>query len=87
MMSMSLFVALVCGILAQNTNDLDAIAAAHEGGGKKRIEAQHKKGKLTARERLHLLLDDGTFRELDKLKTHRYVQTTYYIHMYIHTQT
>ena len=41
------------------------------GGGEKRIENQHKKGKLTARERLELLLDDGSFREYDKLKSHR----------------
>src|SRR5260370_3308150 len=41
------------------------------GGGKKRIEAQHKKGKLTARERLDLLLDTGTFNELDMFFTHR----------------
>lgn len=41
------------------------------GGGQKRIDAQHKKGKLTARERLELLLDDGSFQEYDKLKTHR----------------
>src|SRR5258706_4055686 len=41
------------------------------GGGKKRIEAQHKKGKLTARERLDLLLDPGSFNELDMLVTHR----------------
>lgn len=41
------------------------------GGGKDRIEAQHKKGKLTARERLDLLLDPGTFKELDAFVTHR----------------
>src|SRR5690606_13131691 len=40
-------------------------AAARLGGGDKRIEAQHKKGKLTARERLELLLDEGTFEEWD----------------------
>jgi acetyl-CoA carboxylase carboxyltransferase component len=45
--------------------------AAMLGGGPKRIEAQHKKGKLTARERLDLLLDPGTFSELDMLMTHR----------------
>jgi propionyl-CoA carboxylase beta chain len=44
---------------------------AELGGGEKRIENQHKKGKLTARERLELLLDDGSFREYDKLKSHR----------------
>jgi propionyl-CoA carboxylase beta chain len=41
------------------------------GGGPQRIAAQHKKGKLTARERLDLFLDPGTFREYDALKTHR----------------
>ncbi|HEY7349350.1 MAG TPA: acyl-CoA carboxylase subunit beta [Ktedonobacterales bacterium] len=41
------------------------------GGGQKRIEAQHKKGKLTARERLDLLLDPGSFNELDMFVTHR----------------
>ena len=46
-------------------------AEAMLGGGKKRIEAQHKKGKLTARERLDLLLDPGTFNELDMFVTHR----------------
>src|SRR5436853_5325143 len=49
----------------------DLKAAAVLGGGKKRIEAQHKKGKLTARERLDLLLDPGTFNELDMFVTHR----------------
>jgi acetyl-CoA carboxylase carboxyltransferase component len=46
-------------------------AAARLGGGTKRIETQHKKGKLTARERLDLLLDPGTFNELDMFVTHR----------------
>src|SRR5215469_10577719 len=41
------------------------------GGGKQRIEAQHRKGKLTARERLDLLLDTGSFQELDMFATHR----------------
>ncbi|MEK1929178.1 MAG: methylmalonyl-CoA carboxyltransferase, partial [Pararhizobium sp.] len=40
-------------------------AEARLGGGQKRIDAQHAKGKLTARERLELLLDDGTFEEWD----------------------
>jgi len=48
-----------------------AKAAALEGGGKDRIEKQHAKGKLTARERLDLLLDPGSFREYDMLKSHR----------------
>jgi len=47
------------------------INLAQQGGGKKRIEAQHKKGKLTARERLHFLLDEGSFEEIGMLVTHR----------------
>ncbi|ANQ47779.1 acyl-CoA carboxylase subunit beta [Flammeovirga sp. MY04] len=47
---------------------------AELGGGEKRIEAQHKKGKLTARERLLLLLDEGTFHEVGKLVRHRETQ-------------
>ncbi|MEI6600866.1 MAG: acyl-CoA carboxylase subunit beta, partial [Comamonadaceae bacterium] len=46
---------------------------ARLGGGVKRIEAQHKKGKLTARERLELLLDEGTFEEWDMFMEHRCV--------------
>lgn len=46
-------------------------ADALRGGGEKRIEAQHKKGKLSARERLDLLLDPGSFNELDMFVTHR----------------
>src|SRR5262249_16274187 len=46
-------------------------AVARLGGGAERIETQHKKGKLTARERLDLLLDPGTFNELDMFVTHR----------------
>src|SRR5436305_13729472 len=46
-------------------------AEAMLGGGPQRIEAQHQKGKLTARERLDLLLDPGTFNELDMFVTHR----------------
>jgi len=41
------------------------------GGGKKRIEAQHKKGKLTARERIELLLDPGSFMEIDQFVVHQ----------------
>jgi propionyl-CoA carboxylase beta chain len=44
---------------------------AHLGGGKERIDAQHKKGKLTARERVHLLLDEGSFEEIDAFVQHR----------------
>ena len=46
-------------------------AAARLGGGKKRIEAQHKKGKLTARERVELLLDEDSFEEYDMFVEHR----------------
>ncbi len=45
--------------------------AARMGGGARRIEAQHAKGKLTARERIELLLDEGSFEELDMFVTHR----------------
>ncbi|HEX6608642.1 MAG TPA: carboxyl transferase domain-containing protein, partial [Chloroflexia bacterium] len=41
-----------------------------EGGGKRRIDQQHAKGKLTARERIDLLLDEGTFTELDAFVVH-----------------
>ena len=44
---------------------------AREGGGPKRIEAQHARGKLTARERLELLLDEGSFEEFDMYVEHR----------------
>ena len=47
---------------------------AHLGGGEERIEAQHARGKLTARERLNTLLDDGSYEELDSLVTHRTVE-------------
>ncbi|MEM7443149.1 MAG: acyl-CoA carboxylase subunit beta [Pseudomonadota bacterium] len=46
-------------------------AAARLGGGVKRIEAQHAKGKLTARERISLLLDEGSFEEWDMFVEHR----------------
>ncbi len=45
-------------------------AKALEGGGPKRIEAQHSKGKLSARERINLMVDKGTFREFDMLVHH-----------------
>ncbi|MDG2034846.1 MAG: acyl-CoA carboxylase subunit beta [Rhodospirillales bacterium] len=45
--------------------------AARLGGGQKRIDAQHAKGKLTARERLDLLLDEGSFEEWDMFVEHR----------------
>ena len=44
---------------------------ARKGGGKKRIDAQHGKGKLTARERIELLLDPGSFEEWDMFVEHR----------------
>src|SRR5438445_6530975 len=44
---------------------------ARLGGGQRRIEAQHAKGKLTARERIDLLIDPGTFVEIDQCVTHR----------------
>ncbi|MEL7274804.1 MAG: carboxyl transferase domain-containing protein, partial [Pseudomonadota bacterium] len=44
---------------------------ARMGGGEKRIAAQHAKGKLTARERLEVLLDEGSFEEYDMFVTHR----------------
>jgi propionyl-CoA carboxylase beta chain len=46
-------------------------ALAEQGGGPDRVAKQHKKGKLTARERLDLLLDEGSFVELDRFVTHR----------------
>ncbi len=46
-------------------------ARAREGGGKARVEAQHKRGKLTARERVELLMDKGTFEEFDMFVEHR----------------
>lgn len=49
----------------------DKIQEAMKGGGDKRIADQHKKGKLTARERLQLLLDEGSFEEIGMLVTHR----------------
>ncbi len=44
---------------------------AQLGGGEKRIDSQHKKGKLTARERIQLLMDDGTFEEIGMFVSHR----------------
>lgn len=41
------------------------------GGGQNRIDAQHKKGKFTARERIHFLVDEGSFQEIGMLVTHR----------------
>ncbi len=53
----------------QNLHELKA--KSRLGGGPERIETQHKKGRLTARERIDLLLDKGSFRELDAFVQHR----------------
>ena len=54
---------------------LDSLAQlrqqAHKGGGQERIDQQHGRGKLAARERLALLMDEGTFEEIDSFVTHR----------------
>ena len=49
----------------------DRRAEARMGGGTRRVEAQHSKGKLTARERVELLLDEGSFEEFDMFVAHR----------------
>ncbi|WP_461788319.1 acyl-CoA carboxylase subunit beta [Pedobacter sp.] len=49
----------------------EKIQKAHLGGGQARIDSQHKKGKLTARERIHFLLDEGSFEEIGMMVTHR----------------
>ena len=59
-------------VMKEKIEQLRAIKSkALLGGGADRIEAQHKKGKLTARERVDLLLDEGTFQEIDMLVRHR----------------
>jgi propionyl-CoA carboxylase beta chain len=58
--------------LKQRIADLEALRVRSlEGGGRERIERQHAEGKLTARERIELLLDKGSFFELDRLVVHR----------------
>lgn len=58
--------------MEENKNILEnKITEAQMGGGQTRIDSQHKKGKLTARERLHFLLDEGSFEEIGMLVTHR----------------
>lgn len=52
-------------------NLIDLRLQAKLGGGEKRIASQHAKGKLTARERIDMLLDEGSFEELDMFVTHR----------------
>jgi len=60
------------GRIAPGMDELEArLAAARRGGGEERIERQHAAGKLTARERVELLLDPGSFVEIDALVTHR----------------
>ena len=49
----------------------ERISLAHMGGGQKRIDKQHQKQKLTARERVNYLLDEGSFEEMGILVTHR----------------
>ena len=48
--------------------------SARLGGGQKRIDAQHAKGRLTARERIDILLDEGSFEELDMFVEHNCVE-------------
>ncbi|MCH7400007.1 acyl-CoA carboxylase subunit beta [Belliella sp. DSM 107340] len=61
--------------LPTNKDKIDLLKKINEeallGGGEARIAAQHKKGKLTARERIHLLMDEGSFQEIDKFVMHR----------------
>ncbi|RDC54466.1 acyl-CoA carboxylase subunit beta [Pedobacter chinensis] len=49
----------------------DKIHQANLGGGQARIDSQHKKGKLTARERIHFLMDEGSFEEIGMFVSHR----------------
>lgn len=56
---------------SKNENLAEKIALAHLGGGEIRIEKQHAKKKLTARERVQYLLDEGSFEEMGLLVTHR----------------
>ena len=59
-------------IMSEKFNLLDQkLEEAKFGGGQKKIDAQHAKGKLTARERLHFLLDEDSFEEIGALVTHR----------------
>lgn len=50
---------------------IDLRMDAKMGGGQKRIDIQHEKGKMTARERIELLLDEGSFEEFDMFVSHR----------------
>ena len=59
-------------LIDQKLTTLDDLRQeAHRGGGQRRIDQQHSRGKLTARERIALLMDPGTFEELDTFVTHR----------------
>ena len=63
-------------------------ASARMGGGQKRIDAQHQKGKLTARERLSKLLDEGSFEEFDMFIRHRCTIFFYHgMHLFLHFAT
>lgn len=55
-------------------NFLQKKRQSEQSGGEERIQAQHEKGKLTARERVDLLLDEGSFTEIDALVTHHYYE-------------
>ena len=61
--------------MSQQLEQIKALTNLREkarlGGGQKRIDAQHEKGKLTARERISILLDEGSFEEFDMFVTHR----------------
>ena len=57
--------------MAKEQQLLDKRAALHQGGGAERIDKQHQQGKLTARERISLLLDEGSFQEIGGLVEHR----------------
>jgi methylmalonyl-CoA decarboxylase subunit alpha len=61
--------------MSSNQQKIEELLSLREkaklGGGQKRIDAQHKKGKLTARERIELLLDEGSFEEFDMFVSHR----------------
>lgn len=60
----------------------DRVALAHIGGGKRRIDKQHAKQKLTARERINYLLDESSFEEIGVLVTHRSTDFGMEKHMY-----
>ena len=61
--------------MSKNQKQIEELLSKREqaklGGGKRRIDAQHEKGKLTARERIESLLDEGSFEEFDMFVTHR----------------